>query len=70
MIKETYFCDWCGKKLTKREFWFSTSKVIYGVFGSLWTEEDELCTDCKTKLYNLIDEIKGIKKSVKEREND
>jgi len=68
MIKETYFCDWCGKKLTRLEFWFSASRVMYGTLGTSWKEENELCTDCKTKLYNLIDEIKGVKKNRKESE--
>lgn len=62
-VEKTYFCDWCDKELTRREFLFSTSKTIFRKFGSHWINENIICPSCKEKLNNLIDEIRGVKKN-------
>jgi len=44
MIKEKYYCDWCGKEMPKLFYFIGSHVVIFKRYHDAY--EDSICEEC------------------------
>lgn len=63
MITRKYYCDWCGKEMSKLFYYTGSHLVIFGRFNydetAIKENEDSVCEEC-------YEEFKALRSSKKE----
>ena len=64
MITRKYYCDWCGKEMSKLFYFTGSHIVVFGHYNydetAITDNEESVCEEC----YNDFKELRRSKKEI------
>lgn len=64
MITQKYYCDWCGKEMSKLFYFTGSHIVVFGKYNyderAVTENEDSVCEEC----YNDFKELRRSKQEI------